>query len=124
MYYSLGKVNDIILRECFGKLITDEVVVTLERLRHILTKHPQDFELLFLYGKMCVEDPDLILQDSKHEKTVFMIKRLRDTNINVILRLALQGEDNNLKNSVMTFYRIRDRNLKKLAVNHKILYNK
>ena len=73
---------------------------------------------------MCVEDPDLILQDSKHEKTVFMIKRLRDTNINVILRLALQGEDNNLKNSVMTFYRIRDRNLKKLAVNHKILYNK
>ena len=88
MYYSLGKVNDIILRECFGKLITDEVVVTLERLIHILTNY-----------------------SSCMEKCVWRI-------------LALQGEDNNLKNPVMTFYRIRDRNLKKLAVSHKILYNK
>ena len=42
-----------------------------------------------------------------------MIKRLADTNLNVVLRLVLAHEEKNLKNSVMTFWRIRDRNLKK-----------
>lgn len=65
-----------------------------------------------------------MLQDLKHDQTVFMIKRLKDTNVNTIVRLVLQDEKKNLKSSVMTFYRIRDKNLKKLINTHKILYMK
>lgn len=43
-----------------------------------------------------------------------MVKKLPETNLNVVVRVVLETDDNKLKNSVMTFYRIRERNLKKL----------
>ena len=42
----------------------------------------------------------------KHEGTVFMVKRLPDTNLNVVVRVVLETDDSKLKNSVMTFYRL------------------
>ncbi len=42
----------------------------------------------------------------------------------VVLRLALATDENGLKNSIMTFWRIRDRNLKKLIGKNKLLYKK
>lgn len=86
MLYSLGKINRSILSNYFKHLITDEIIVTQERLQHI--------------------------------------RNNPDTNLNVVVKLALQGEDESLKNSVMTFFRIREKNLKKLINKHKILYNK
>lgn len=50
-----------------------------------------------------------------------MIKRLTDTNLNVIVRVALERDNGKLKNSVMTFYRIREKNLEKLLRRNKIL---
>ena len=51
-----------------------------------------------------------------------MVKRLPETNLNVVVRLALETDEKGLKNSVMTFYRIRNSNLKKLRKKNKILY--
>ena len=51
-----------------------------------------------------------------------MVKKLPDTNLNVVSRLALDTDKSGLKNSVMTFYRIRDRNLKKLIEKNVLLY--
>lgn len=53
-----------------------------------------------------------------------MIKELPDTNLNVVVRAVLETEDSNRKNSVMTFYRIRQRNLRKLMEKNDILYKK
>lgn len=50
-----------------------------------------------------------------------MIKSLTDTNLNVIVRVALERDNGRLKNSVMTFYRIREKNLEKLMRRNKIL---
>ena len=54
--------------------------------------------------------------------TVFMVKRLADTNINVVVRVALRRDKEGLKNSVMTSYRLRDRNLKRMMEKNEILY--
>ena len=124
MYFPLGSVNRSFLGNFGMGLSCGEIIVTQEMLRHILVNHPQDIELFFKYAKMCIEEPDIVLQDLKHDQTVFMVKRLKDTNVNTIVRLALQGEKENLKSSVMTFYRIRDKNLKKLINSHKTLYTK
>lgn len=124
MFDSLGKINLSILSTYFDNLVTDEIVVTQERAMHILQKHPQDMELFKKYGKVSVEDPDMIIQDLENEGTIFMIKKLPETNLNVIVRLVLQGEDKTRKNSVMTFYRIREKNLKKLINKNKLLYSK
>ena len=43
-----------------------------------------------------------------------MIKKLPGTNLNVVVRVVLETDEDGLKNSVMTFYMIRERNLRKL----------
>ena len=111
---SLGRINIDILSEEFGKIQTDEIIVTNERLHHIKVRHPEDYELFERFGVKSVTSPDFIIKDIKHEGTVFMIKRLPDTNLNVVVRVVLETDDSKLKNSVMTFYRIRERNLRKL----------
>lgn len=41
-----------------------------------------------------------------------MVKKLPDTNLNVVVRVVLETDEIGWKNSVMTFYRIREKNLK------------
>lgn len=123
-YKILGKLNTQPLTKEFGCLQTDEVIVTSERIEHIKIHHPQDFDLFEKFGKEAVIFPDIIIKDFKHTGTVFMVKKLPDINLNVVVRLALDTDKEGLKNSVMTFYRLRNRNLKKLIAKNKILYKK
>ena len=120
----LGNILLAPLEKEFGKLQTAEIIVTDERLEHILLRHPEDFALFKQYGKKCVESPDIILKDQKHTGTIFMIYRLPDINLNVIVRVALCRDNKGLKNSVMTFYRLREKNLEKLMKKNTLLYKK
>lgn len=120
----IGQLNTQPLEATFGKLQTSEVIVTDERIEHIQQRHPEDFQLFQQYGKTTVESPDVILKDSKNDGTVFMIKKLPETNLNVVVRLVLMGDNPDYKNSVMTFYRIREKNLKKLEKKNEVLYKK
>lgn len=121
---SLGNINLSLLKKTFGKLQTSEIIITSERIAHIKERHPIDYELFEQYGIQCVQNPDYIIKDGKNENTVFMIMKLPNTNLNVVSRLALETDKNGLKNSVMTFYRIRERNLKKLMDKNTVLYSK
>lgn len=121
---NLGKIDITILEKEYGKIQTDEIIVTNERLDHIKERHPEDFELFNLYGVESVTAPDMIIKDEKHEGTVFMIKKLSETNLNVVVRVVLEVDELGRKNSVMTFYRIRERNLKKLLEKNKLLYKR
>ena len=115
---------DIFEKE-FGELNTSEVVITDERVQHIQDHHPVDYSLFEEYGKRTVEDPDIVVRDIKNEGTVFLVSKLDNTNLNTIVRLSIADMDNpDHKNSVMTFYRIRTKNLEKLMAKHKVLYMK
>ena len=120
----LGIINTALLEREFGKIQTDKIIVTNERLSHIQERHPQDYELFERYGQNSVENPDYIIRDMKHKGTVFMVKKLPDTNLNVVVRVALETDKEGLQNSVMTFYRIRERNLKKMIGKNGLLYKK
>lgn len=122
--YTLGKINIKILEKEYGKIQTNEIIVTNERLNHIKERHPEDYSLFEEYGVQSVTSPDLVIKDIKHIGTVFMVKKLPDTNLNVIVRVVLETDDSRLKNSVMTFYRIREKNLKKLIEKNDVLYRK
>ena len=121
---SLGKINMQILKSEFGTLQTDEIIVTDERINHIKNRHPEDYSLFTIYGASSVSDPDFVIKDEKNKGTVFMVKKLPDTNLNVVVRVVLESDDIKLKNSVMTFYRLRDKNLKKLIDKNALLYKK
>ena len=121
---SLGKINIEILKSEFGTLQTDEIIVTDERIDHIKIRHPEDYSLFATYGASSVSDPDFVIKDEKNKGTVFMVKKLPNTNLNVVVRVVLESDDIKLKNSVMTFYRLRDKNLKKLIEKNALLYKK
>lgn len=123
-FKNLGKIDIQPLEAEFGKLRTDEIIVTDERIEHIKIRHPEDFELFEKYGVEAVTKPDIIIKDQKNNGTVFMVKKLEDTNLNVVVRLVLETDNKNFKNSVMTFYRIRQKNLYKLEKKNKVLYKR
>ena len=121
---SLGKIRIDLLKKEFGVIRTDDIIITSERLDHIKERHPEDYDLFKLYGESSVQNPDFIVKDEKHLGTIFMIKKLPETNLNVVVRVVLETDDEKLKNSVMTFYRIREKNLKKMMDKNKVLYKK
>lgn len=121
---SLGKIKKEVFEKEFGKIQTDEIIVTNEREDHIKMRHPEDYELFQRFGEETVNDPDFIIRDGKNQGTVFMIKKLQGTNLNVVVRIALEIDEKGLKNSVMTFYRIRERNLRKMIEKNSSLMGK
>ena len=120
----IGKIDRKILNSEFGNLKTDEVVLTDERKLHIQERHPNDFALFDKNCRSILTSPDLVLKDVKHENTAFIIKHVEQTNINVILKLSVLDDKKHPKNSIMSAYRIRDKNVKKLEKTHKTLYKK
>ena len=66
-----------------------------------------------------------ILEDYKNKYTVMVIKKVENNNnINVIIRLAIGEDLIHNKNSIMTMYRIRKKNFKKLMQKNKVIYKK
>lgn len=120
----MGKIKRKLLENEFEKIQTEETIVTEERLKHIMEHHPNDFDLFIKYGKEILQNPDLVLKDVKNEGTIFMIRRLKDTNLNMVVRVVLETDNPERKNSVMTFYRIRNKNLEKLMIKNIFLYSK
>ena len=120
----IGKIERSVIENEFGQLHTSDVVLTDERKQHIQQRHPEDYMFFEKYAADAVNSPDYILKDSKNKNTILMIKHIAETNINFVIRLAVAAENPEFKNSVMTFYRIRDKNVKKLIKKNKCIDNK
>lgn len=65
----------------YGKrLITDEVILTDERLNeHILLYHKEEYKQLKPYIKNIIDNPDYIIEDNRHEDTMIYLKQLHNT---------------------------------------------
>ena len=120
----IGELQKDLIEFEFGNIRTTEVIVTQERLCHIEEHHPQDMDLFKMYGKEVIQNPDIIVKDEKNIGTVFMIKKLTDMNLNAVVKLVTDEKNIEIKNSIMTFYRIRDVNLEKMTRKNKLLYKK
>jgi len=123
-YINIGKINVKHFKEINNNIVTDEVILTHERYIHIIDGHKEDFELYINILDKIIEKPDYILKDYKNENTAMIIKHIDNTNVNIILRLAIANDNKHNKNSIMTLYRIRDKNLKKLQEKNKIVYKR
>jgi hypothetical protein len=111
------------LKEEFPDLPTSKVVLTGERVEHIRSHHPEDFALFEKHAMQTIIDPDCILLDAKNPSTVMFIRSAEDSNLNVIIRLALADDVKTGKShSVMTSHRLGVKNLKRLKKKNKILY--
>lgn len=123
-YIKIGKINLKIFKSISNNIITDEVILTNERYSHIMDGHKEDFLIYSNILSQIIIEPDYVLEDYKNKDTAFVIKKTENSNINVIIRLAISENSVHNKNSIMTMYRIREKNLKKLMKKNKIIYKK
>lgn len=119
----IGKIDRKIYKCVCEDILTDEVVVTDERIQHIMERHPNDYEQYVGFLKAAVERPDYILEANKPD-TAFILKSFKsdDKNLQIILRLVTPQDDKNLKNSIITMLKISDKTRNKYLRNKKILY--
>ena len=120
----IGKLNTEILKEEFGELATDELILMDERDDHIKERHEDDYKLFHQVVFEVINTPDIILKDSKNNNTVFYIKYIEETNMNVVIKLVIEKEDTDKKNSIITAYQLGEKTLKRVKKKNKVLYNK
>ena len=102
------------------KLITNEVVLTNERLHnHILLLHKKDYVQLKDYLQDIIENPDLIIEDNRHSDTMIYLKKIKNLGKHgrVVIKLALAQDNEHPKNSIITLMRLNDRTWKQTINN-------
>ena len=125
----MGSVDRATLEQRFGKLKTDETILTVNRVEHIQERHPDVYPYFEEYGSEIVRAPDVIVADPKNEKTVLMLGKKGDVWLNLAVRLATEDDEERItKNSIITCMRLRERNARKViekAANEgRLLYKK
>lgn len=81
------------------------VVLTDNQVEHIIKQRGQDFyDKYSPYFKEIAEDPDYIFSDPNHPNTAIACKTLciDGANVHLVIRLAVEGEDAELENSIIT----------------------
>ncbi len=90
--------------ECVSKeFLSDEVIITDERIKHIKEHRGIEFyEFYKNYFAEILDDPDYIFPDSKN--TVLVCKNFPDNQkyINLVLRIAVPSDYPSYKNSIIT----------------------
>lgn len=106
-------------------ITTDEVIITPERIVHIEDHHPGHLKIVEPYLKVALEVPDYILED-KNPNTGLILKEIEteEIKIQVVLRVHTPADEPGFKNSIISAWKIRDREYRRLLRNKKILYKR
>lgn len=116
----IGKYKDI--------AITDEVILTNERLNeHILKYHKNEYEQLRPYMKDIIENPDFILDDNRNENTIILLKQISEIKKNgrMVIKIAVAEDVKHPKNSIITLMKLNDRTWKQTIKNRgNIIFDK
>ena len=101
------------------------MIITPERIQHIDERHPGDFERYAQYLAEALREPDYILEANK-PNTGVILKEITEQNekFKLILRVKIQNDPAQYKNSVISFWRIGDVTWNKTLKNKKILYSR
>ena len=121
----IGKIDKKKLKIHARKIISEDIIITSERIKHIQLRHPGDYEKYAQYIPDVIENPDYILEDKDNIDTILILKTIKDEEnkkIQVVVKLETSIKGKN--NSILTFWHIRDRNYKSTIKNNKILYKK
>ena len=121
----IGKIDRNIYKCITNDIVTDEVVITDTQIKHIMERHPGDYERFYGYLPEIVENPDYILSGNKPD-TAFIMKCIIRENecFQLILRLKTSMDPKNYKNSIITFLKIDKRKWDKYLRNKTVLYKR
>lgn len=124
--HPVGKIDKEIYKCITEDIVTDEVIITDERIGHIKERHPNDYEKYCEYLKLIVEEPDYIVE-TKKPNTALILKEIKESNerqFKTVLRLTTSTDNPGFKNSIITFMKIDEKEWNRLLRNKLILYKK
>lgn len=124
MHY-VGKLDKERYRCVAEDITTDDVIITETQIRHIMERHPGDYERFFGFFHEIISDPDYIIEANK-PNTAVLLKEVQVAGepFKLVLRLAVSTDHPNYKNSIITFMKIDKKSLERLARNKKVLYRR
>ena len=116
--HTIGKIDKKIYSCVTKDIVTDEVIITDERIAHIRERHPRDYERYYGYLKEIVEHPHYIIETNK-PYTALILKEFTDGDeqFKTVLRLTTSHDNPEFKNSIITFMKINEREWMRLLRN-------
>ena len=125
LFFLITLLNKDIYKCITEDIVTDEVIITDERIKHIMERHPNDYERYYKYMAEVIADPDYIVEANK-PNTAFILKSIteNDKKYELILRLATSDDPKKYKNSVITFLRVENKRYNRYLRTKTILYKK
>ncbi len=122
---TVGRIDIEKYRCVVSDIKTDEVIITDERIAHIQERHPNDYERFCSYIPQIIADPDYIIEANK-PNTAVVLKEIEDAGekFKLVLRLKVEEDPDEYKNSIMSFWFIGDKTWRKTIKNKKVLYKK
>lgn len=120
-YFKIGKLNFKLFKKIGIPLITDDVIFTYERFNHVESKRIQLFHEVKNMLPDVLYSPDYIYMDWNNRKdTIVLIKALNNnSNLNVVLKIAILNDEKHTKNSIITMIKIGNKTLRKIMRNKK-----
>ncbi len=111
-------------RDISESITTEEVIITDERVSHS-NLHQGAFDQYKQYIPQVLSDPDFIFRD-KNPNTACLIRRIdvEGKNAQLVLRLHVQGDDPQYKNSILSFWDISDSRRENYERNKDIVYRR
>lgn len=121
----VGKIDRGIYACVSDDIITDDVIITDERVQHIKERHPNDFETYCEYMREIITFPEYIIQANK-PNTALILRSFQSGEIpfKTVLRLATSNDNPEYQNSIITFMKINNAEWNRLLRNKKILYKR
>lgn len=122
----IGKINNDVYKCITENIVTDDVIITDERVQHIKENHPEDYEKFSEYLTSLVENPDYIIETNKPNSGIVLkeITGLNNKQFKAVIRLTTEEDNKNFKNSIITFMKIDKKEWNRLIRNKTILYRK
>ncbi|WP_434310176.1 minor capsid protein [Hominifimenecus sp. rT4P-3] len=124
--HTIGKIDREIYKCITEDIVTDEIIITDERIGHIKTRHPNDFERYYEYLTQAVISPDYIIESNKPSTALVLKEFVGDDSkrFKAIVRLKTSTDNPEFKNSVITFMKINEKEWNRLIRNKQVLYKK
>lgn len=100
----VGKIDKSFYKEISKTIITDEVIITDERIEHIIQRRGQEFYDKYRpYFAEIVENPDYIFKDKKINTALAAKSVNKDgSSVNIVIKIATETDDPEFKNSIIT----------------------
>ena len=115
---NVGTIDLEKFKAVFDDITTNEVVITKERIEHIEKNHPGDYEKYGEYIPRIIKEPDYILKANKPNSAVLLKEIVENgERFNLILRLKTSNDPEEFKNSVISFWKVDDKDWKRLIKN-------